>query len=97
MFDSPLFVRTRRVVEDNAWWIIILGSSLGGLTFLALSIHPFGEGGLVTQYIKPTDLQALLKSVGTAVLSGGVFAAILKALQFARIFQEELSIVIYDP
>ena len=97
MFDSPLFVRTRRVVEDNAWWIIILASSLGGLTFLALSIYPFGEGGLVTRHIKPTDLQALLKSVGTAVLSGGVFAAILKALQFARIFQEELSIVIYDP
>jgi len=95
--NSPLVLRARRLIAEHAWWVIILGSFAGGLAALALSVYPFSEGGWVTKYVKPDDLRGLLKSVGTAVLSGGVFAAILKALQFSKVFQEELSAVIYEP
>lgn len=41
-------------------------------------------------------LPSALKGVGVAVLSSGIFAAILKSIQFSGIFQEELAKVIYS-
>lgn len=41
-------------------------------------------------------LPAALKGVGVAVLSSGIFAAVLKSIQFSGIFQEELAKVIYS-
>jgi len=100
MFDTlvnnRMVVRGRIVIAEQAWWIIILISSVSGLLFLTLSLIHFGEDFLLTRYIKPEALNRFLNSLGIALLSGGVFASILKALQFSRIFQEELSAVIYD-
>ena len=41
-------------------------------------------------------LPSALKGVGVAVLSSGIFAAVLKSIQFSGIFQEELAKVIYS-
>lgn len=38
----------------------------------------------------------LLKSFGSAILVGGVFAVVLKSLQFLGIFSEELNKILYD-
>jgi hypothetical protein len=39
----------------------------------------------------------LVKSIGNAILIGGIFAVLLKSIQFIGIFKEELSKLIYEP
>jgi hypothetical protein len=42
------------------------------------------------------QINGMLGSVGNAILSGGVFAVILKSLQFLGVFREELTNIIYE-
>ena len=96
--NSRLAIKVRELLARHSWWVIILISLFLGLLALVLSAsNLYGEGSWIARYISPANFKELLKSIGIAVLSGGVFAAILKALQFSDVFKEELSLVIYNP
>lgn len=47
--------------------------------------------------IESDDWRELLKAAGKSILAGGIFAILLKAIQFMGVFKEELAKVIYEP
>lgn len=97
MADIGLYKRTKKLIADNAWWVTIVSSVIVGLICLAASFaNLYSESHRFAQLVPPRNLSELLKSIGTAVLSGGVFAAVLKALQFSGVFKEELTSIIYS-
>lgn len=70
------------------WLIIIIGLLLMVLAYFLKSFFPSGFGQLFADFSL---------DVSSAVLGGGVFAAIIKSSQFSKIFTQKLSDVIYSP
>ncbi|MDM1298189.1 hypothetical protein HXZ94_06710 [Empedobacter falsenii] len=75
------FRNIRIYLFKNLSWILIL-----------LSIIIYSTSLLVDQ--NNENLVNVLEKAGTAILSSGVFTAVLKSLQFSGIFKEEISKVI---
>jgi hypothetical protein len=65
------------------WMLLIIG--LGLLLYTTFGTIDSGSN------------KELLKSIGNAILVGGVFAVLLKSIQFMGVFKEELTKLIYEP
>lgn len=67
----------------NSFWLLLL---LGTICLVLSHWPPAFLAGATN----------LLSSTGSAILSGGIFAVILKSIQFLGIFREELAAMIYE-
>ncbi|TFW25023.1 hypothetical protein E4L96_05695 [Massilia arenosa] len=67
---------------------VALALFLIGITLIVLASLDIGW---------PARLAAILQTIGTTLLGGGVFAVIMKSAQFSDLFQQRIADVIYDP
>ena len=65
------------------------------LGLLLLGIGLFTVGYFYSETAPDHPIQKLIYGIGSAVLGGGVFAAILKSLQFTTLFRDELRKVLF--
>lgn len=79
--------------KNLVWLLTIVGISLFLIGHFSSDV-PDSNLSFSDKFFKL--LPSALKGVGVAVLSSGIFAAILKSIQFSGIFQEELAKVIYS-
>tara|TARA_R100000935_G_scaffold13736_5_gene27652 strand:+ start:79592 stop:80542 length:951 start_codon:yes stop_codon:yes gene_type:complete len=80
---SEKFERARLWVYNNLVWILLL---LSAILLLLSKLNLF-----------KSEANVLIEKLGFAVVSSGVFAAVLKSLQFQGIFKEEIeSIILSD-
>jgi hypothetical protein len=74
---SEFWKKTRLWIFENLTWILLV---LSLVLFLLSSNNLFSA-----------KIDSLVEKAGLAILSSGIFAAILKSLQFTGIFKEEIS------
>lgn len=89
-----MITRLQKLLWKNLPWIFILL----GVTFILIGLIP-NENLDDLPLIGKIDIIKLpdaFKSIGTAILGGGIFAAVLKSFQFIGIFQQELAKVVYS-
>ena len=78
--------------RNLAWVLTIVGISLFLIGHLSLE-NPQPDLSILEK-INET-FPSILKGLGVAILSSGIFAAILKSIQFSGIFQEELANLLF--
>lgn len=90
---SPLISNEMMRRLDGLWRIFIVALPVW-LFLLSCALLYWGFHQNASIPIE-ADRQKLLYTIASAALSGGVFAAILKAMQFMNIFQEALEKIIF--
>lgn len=73
----------RGFLQTISLWFVVIGTTCMILAYR----NSFGASDKFNE---------LLKSFGSAILVGGVFAVVLKSLQFLGVFSEELNKILYD-